>query len=99
MKKYFLLFTIALLYIGCDESQKSDDTTEKNKMIFNKNVSTIKEMLNGFNEENPEKFMKVFADSVRWSGPDKIKLDDYDSREVLETALTGYMSLYDNHEL
>ena len=30
--------------------------------------------------------MSVFADSVRWSGPDKIKLDDYESKEVLEAA-------------
>lgn len=99
MKKYLLLFTIVLLNIGCDQNQKSSDTAEKNKMVFNKNVSTIKEMLNGFYVEDTEKFMKVFADSVRWSGPDKIKLDDYDSREVLETALKGYMALYDNHEL
>ena len=99
MKKYLLLFTIVLLNIGCDQNQKSSDTAEKNKMVFNKNVSTIKEMLNGFYEENSNKFMSVFADSVKWSGPDQINLDDYESKEVLETALNGYMALYDNHEL
>ncbi len=55
MKKYLLLFTIVLLNIGCDQNQKSSDTAEKNKMVFNKNVSTIKVMLNGFYAEDTEK--------------------------------------------
>lgn len=97
MKK-LILFILSASVLSCNQPNESLDATNK-KEIFNKNVLTIKEMLNGFYEENSEKFMSVFADSVRWSGPDKIKLDDYESKEVLESALNGYMALYDNHEL
>lgn len=99
MKK-LLVFLIGLGFLlSCDQSQISDGIDQKKKDTFDRNVSTIKEMLNGFYEENSNKFMSVFADSVKWSGPDQINLDDYESKEVLETALNGYMALYDNHEL
>jgi len=85
MKKLFL-FALSILLLSCNQPNESSDLS-KNKEIFNKNVLTIKEMLNGFYEEDSEKFMSVFADSVRWSGPEKIKLNDYESKEVLESAL------------
>lgn len=99
MKNFLFILFLLLFTIGCEKGQKPDHPSEENKAIFDKNVSTIKEMLNGFYEENPEKFMSVFADSLKWSGPDKIKLDQYESLDVLASALNGYMSLYDNHEL
>ena len=95
MKK-LILFTLSVLLLSCNQPNESLNSSNK-KEIFNKNVLTIKEMLNGFYEEDSEKFMSVFADSVRWSGPDKINLNDYESKEVLESALNGYMALYDNH--
>ncbi|MGB0367325.1 MAG: nuclear transport factor 2 family protein [Flavobacteriaceae bacterium] len=96
MKKLFLMLSLVLI-ISCDQS--SNDSNQKNKEIFDKNVSTIKYMLNGFYAEDSDKFMSVFADSLKWSGPDKVKLNEYESIEVLENALKGYMSLYDNHKL
>lgn len=96
MKKAILALSL-LLAFACQDQQTNEQ--QQNQTIFDNNVNTIKEMLNGFYAEDTEAFMRVFADSLKWSGPDKTSIDDYESLEVLENALKGYMTLYDNHEL
>ena len=93
------LCLLMLMVFSCNPSKQQNETAAKNQAVFDKNIATFNEMLKGFAEEDSNKFMAVFADSLKWSGPDKIKLDDYESKEVLKVALDGYMQAYDNHEL
>jgi uncharacterized protein YpmS len=60
-----ILLTLSALVLSCSQPNESLEAS-KNKEIFNKNVSTIKEMLNGFYEEDSKKFMSVFADLGRF---------------------------------
>ena len=101
MKK-LLVVAVALFIISttsCNESKivKVDDSL--NKEIFNKNVSIFNSTMDAFVNEDKVMFMNNFADSLKWSGPDKKTSDEFDSKEDLATAITAYMEIYDNHAL
>ena len=48
---------------------KVDDSI--NKEIFIKNVSIFNAAIEAFTNDDKVGFMKTFADSLKWSGPDK----------------------------
>ncbi|MGB2171899.1 MAG: nuclear transport factor 2 family protein [Flavobacteriaceae bacterium] len=97
MKKLILFMSIVLS--SCAQTETNDEKKTENEATFQKNVAVFNDMIDAFAAENHEEFMQVFADSLKWSGPDKKIMGDFDSKEVLSAALKGYMAAYDNHAL
>ena len=97
-----LVVAVALFIISttsCNESKivKVDDSLDKE--IFNKNVSIFNSTMDAFVNEDKVMFMNNFADSLKWSGPDKKTSDEFDSKEDLANAISSYMEIYDDHAL
>ena len=101
MKKT-LIVIIALFILSstsCNESKivKVDDSI--NKEIFSKNVSIFNAAIEAFVNEDKIMFMNNFADSLKWSGPDKKTSNQFDSKQDLADAIDSYMEFYDDHAL
>ena len=97
MKKLLYLFVFLLLSCNQVDTEKKD--TSENQKKFETYVANFNGMIDAFSVENHEQFMEAFADSLKWSGPDKINMSEFDSKETLGEALKGYMETYDNHAL
>ena len=101
MKKILIVFVALFIFStsSCNDSKivKVDDSI--NKEIFNKNVSIFNNAIDAFVNEDEVMFMNNFADSLKWSGPDKKTSDDFDSKEDLANAINSYMKIYDDHAL
>ena len=85
MKKTLIVFLALLIFSisSCNDSKivKVDDSIQKE--IFNKNVSIFNNAIDAFVNEDELMFMNNFADSLKWSGPDKKTSDNFDSKEDL----------------
>ncbi|MAW08926.1 MAG: hypothetical protein CBD60_01370 [Flavobacteriaceae bacterium TMED200] len=101
MKKTLIAIIIFfnLSSTSCNKSKivKVDDSI--NKEIFSKNVSIFNSAIEAFVIEDKVAFMKTFADSLKWSGPDKKTSNEFDSKEDLANAIAAYMENYDDHAL
>ena len=95
MKKIAIIFS--LLIFSCGGEVTVDNS--ENQEIFNNNVENFKKSLEAFAAEDVEGFMAVFTDSLKWTGPDKKLMSEFDSKDDLKQALVGYTTLYDNHDL
>ena len=71
MKKLIFLF-IAMMIISCNETNQNDTAYAENNQIFNTHVETFKNhFLKGFEEENLELMLSMYADSLSWDGPNE----------------------------
>ena len=95
----YLKIILLVLVVSCETGETVKDTSSENQLKFKENTERIKSMLRAMSAEESDKFSQYFADSLKWSGPDKILIDDYETKEVLMAALDGYIAMYDNHEL
>jgi ketosteroid isomerase-like protein len=95
MKKIAIIFSI--LIFSCQGETPVDNT--ENQQIFTNNINNFKKSLEAFAVEDVDSFMEIFADSLKWTGPDKKLMNESDTKKDLQTALVGYTTLYDNHEL
>ncbi len=97
MKKLSYIFIFLL--ISCNQVGSEKDDTSENQKQFEAHVANFNNMIDAFATENHEQFMGAFADSLKWSGPDKINMSQFDSKETLSNVLKGYMAAYDDHAL
>ena len=97
MKRLFYLLVVIL--ISCNPISKEKGVNSEKQKKFETNVTNFNSMIDAFADENHEKFMGAFADSLKWSGPDKINMSEFDSKETLSSALKEYMAAYDDHAL
>lgn len=95
----YLKIILLVLIVSCETGETVKDISSENQLKFKENTERIKSMLRAMSAEESDKFSQYFADSLKWSGPDKILIDDYETKEVLMAALDGYIAMYDNHEL
>ena len=71
MKKFLLLISI-IYFSGCSNPEKQTNNNSMGQKIFNSNVSSFQtKFIMGFENEDHSLIMSLFADSVKWTGPDK----------------------------
>lgn len=93
MKKLSLLLSIIIL--SCNQQvEKTDDNSAANQAKFEQAVATWKIFPEGIAERDLDKVMSIFADSLKWYGPDQKTSDAYAGKADLRTALEGYLSVY-----
>ena len=97
MKK--IIFLVAVILSSCNQADVDIKDNTENQKKFETNVENFNSMIDAFAAEDQDRFMNIFADSLKWSGPDKKNMSEFDSKEVLAKALNGYMAAYDNHAL
>ena len=97
MKK--IIFLVAVILSSCNQADVEIKDNTENQKKFETNVENFNSMIDAFAAEDQDRFMNIFADSLKWSGPDKKNMSEFDSKEVLAKALNGYMAAYDNHAL
>jgi hypothetical protein len=96
MKKIILL--LLALTLGCANNSKTNDevesSAEDNQAAFMKNVEIFKTFPKGISSRDLDLTMSIFADSLKWFGPEQKTSDSYASKPDLRTALEGYLSVY-----
>ena len=93
MKKLSLLLSIIIL--SCNQQvEKTDDNSAANQAKFEQAVATWKIFPEGIAERDLDKVMSIFADSLKWYGPDQKTSVAYAGKADLRTALEGYLSVY-----
>ena len=71
MKKITLTLVAAVL-LSCNEPTHQQADFAKNNEIFDTHVETFKNhFLKGFEEENVELMLSMYADSISWDGPNE----------------------------
>ena len=97
MKK-LILFLLLFHFLGCLNPQNQVQDNSADKEIFNSNVHSFQtKFIRGFEIEDHALVMSLFADSVKWTGPDKKLLNQYSSYDEISDALKGYLALYEDH--
>ena len=92
MKKLILLLGIVIL--SCNPQTEKADDSAANQAKFEQAVATWKIFPEGIADRDLDKVMSIFADSLKWYGPDQKTSDAYASKADLRTALEGYLSMY-----
>ena len=97
MKKLIFLF-IAMMIISCNETNQNDTAYAENNQIFNTHVETFKNhFLKGFEEENLELMLSMYADSLSWDGPNEGGVTF--NKSDLSDVITNYIENFDNIKL
>tara|TARA_Y100001954_G_scaffold7660_1_gene7774 strand:+ start:313 stop:567 length:255 start_codon:yes stop_codon:yes gene_type:complete len=55
--------------------------------------------LEAFAAEDIDAIMEVFTDLLKWTGPDKKCMIEFDLKDDLKQALVSYTTLYEIHKL
>ena len=92
MKKLILLLGIVIL--SCNPQTEKADDSAANQAKFEQAVATWKTFPESIADRDLDKVMSIFADSLKWYGPDQKTSDAYASKADLRTALEGYLSMY-----
>ena len=97
MKKLLLLLlTVHFFSCSSPENQAVDNSADKE--TFDSNVRSFQsKFIKGFENEDHGLILSLFADSVKWTGPDKKLLNQSSSINELSDAIKGYLALYENH--
>ncbi len=73
MKKVFFAFAITLLAIGCNQSEKKEDTASDKgaemNAAYEQNLSTLKTFIADFEKEDIDGQAAQLADSAVWNSP------------------------------
>ena len=97
MNKFILLFSI-VYFFGCSNPKKQVNDNSMDEKIFNSNVISFQtKFIKGFENEDHTLIMSLFADSVKWTGPDRKLLSQSSSYDEVSDAIKGYLALYENH--
>ena len=95
MKKFILIFSI-IYFSGCSNPEKQANKNSMEQKIFNSNVNSFQtKFIKGFENEDHSLIMSLFADSVKWTGPDKKLLSQSSSYDEVSNAVKGYLDLYE----
>ena len=87
-----LLFTITA-FLRCTNT--SVGPSQEDTATFNKNVETWKMAVSGFNSENPDKVMSIFADTLKWNNPEAL-MNVTKTKADLTSAVNFYIDNFDN---
>ena len=90
MKKLLLLLlTVHFFSCSSPENQVVDNSADKE--TFDSNVRSFQtKFIKGFENEDHGLILSLFADSVKWTGPDKKLLNQSSSINELSDAIKGY---------
>ena len=97
MKKITLTLVAAVL-LSCNEPNHQQADFAKNNEIFDTHVETFKNhFLKGFEEENVELMLSMYADSISWDGPNEGGVTF--SKEDLSEVFINYIENFDDIKL
>ena len=93
--KLFQITLLVLLIYGCTPNVKEELNAVDNEATFKSNVSSFMEFTEHFRNEDMEKLMSMFADTVLWSPP---VYNGYEwlGKDAMIQTFEGYFTEYDN---
>lgn len=98
MKNFYYLLTIVLTFTSCLQQSDTTSEFEKNNAVFNSHVTTFKNhFLKGFEEENLELMLSMYADSLSWDGPNEGGLPF--TKSDISDVISNYLDNFDNIKL
>ncbi|MDG2370997.1 MAG: hypothetical protein P8L83_00070 [Flavobacteriaceae bacterium] len=103
MKKIVLVISCLLVLTSCknissDVSEAVEEklNNEKNQEIFDSHIAAWKNtFLKGFEQENLDLAMNLFADSLKWNNPEAL-MTEMKTKDQLAQAIQGYIDGFDN---
>jgi len=97
MKKLLLLL-MSVHFLSCSSPENRVEDSSVDKETFDSNVRSFQtKFIKGFENEDHGLIISLFADSVKWTGPDKQLMNQISSYNELSDAIKGYLALYENH--
>ena len=102
MKKSLLFIITIIVIYSCSESSSNRSEFEANNQIFNNHVETFKNhFLKGFEEENLELMLSMYADSLSWDGPNEggVTFNKSDLSGVIQNYLENFDDIKLNNQL
>jgi hypothetical protein len=93
MKNSLVLLALTFLIAACS------DTKKNNRQTFENNVATFNQVVEAFKAEDADKVVSYFADSLKWVGPAKKNLEEFNSKSFFHEELKKYFSVYHQHDL
>jgi hypothetical protein len=98
MKKIIYLTLSVFIFISCKNDDSLNSNYEANNMTFNKHVQTFKNhFLKGFETKNLDLMAEMYADSLKWNGPNEAG-DDWGKKEISD-VFGFYIDNFDKIEL
>lgn len=98
MKKIVYLLAILFVIYSCAETTSTNSAYDENNEIFNTHVETFKNhFLKGFEEENLELMLSMYADSLSWDGPNEGGVSF--NKSDLSGVITSYLENFDDIKL
>ena len=93
--KLFQITLLVLLVYGCTPNVKEELNAVDNEATFKSNVSSFMEFTEHFRNEDMEKLMSMFADTVLWSPP---VYNGYEwlGKDAMIQTFEEYFTEYDN---
>jgi len=103
MKKILFVFILGCI-LSCGNDIIIDNTATKDNSkdieTFNSHVKSIQDkLIKGFKTEDHDLIMSVFADTIKWNGPNKKLLNETSPYNEVSEAIKGYLATYENHNL
>ena len=102
MKKIFYLIPALFILHSCTETNSTSSVLEENNEIFDTHVETFKNhFLKGFEEENLELMLSMYADSLSWDGPNEggVTFNKSDLSGVIQNYLENFDDIKLNNQL
>ena len=93
MNKLFEILTVVIFFSACTPGVKEELNSVDLEATFNSNVNSFMKFTEHFREENIDKLMAMFADTVLWSPPvynDYMWLDKESMAKVFEEYFQEY---------
>ena len=96
--KNSILLLVAAIALSCNQPTLQQTDYENNKQIFNTHVETFKDhFLKGFEEENLELMLSMYADTLSWDGPNEGGVTF--TKEDLSGVISNYLENFDEIKL
>ena len=96
--KNFIFFSTLVYFFSCSGPENHIKDNPVDKETFDSNVLLFQnKFVKGFEIEDHTLIMSLFADSVKWTGPDKKLLNQSSTYKELSDAIKGYLALYEDH--
>ena len=89
--KQLLLLMLSVHLFSCSSPENRVEDNSADKETFDSNVRSFQtKFIKGFENEDHGLIISLFADSVKWTGPDKQLLNQISSYNELSDAIKGY---------
>jgi hypothetical protein len=98
MKKSPLLLLLTIHFFSCSSPENQVENNSADKETFDSNVRSFQtKFIKGFENEDHGLIISLFADSLKWNGPEKKLLNQSSSFNEVSDAIKGFLSIYENH--